>query len=290
MGTQIALALSLLAAVCYGVCHFVNGVLSRRASGLAIGALAQIGGTLIVLPAVPLYPASHVSPAALGWGALSGVGSAGLAFLYRGMERGQISVVEPVSELTASALPVGFGIAIGQALSPASVAGIAVTFPALWLASRTRRPAGPGGRRLRPAGGAGMASGILDGLTGGAGVALTWIALSRASPAAGLWPLALSRAVSLAIMLVIAWRMRAPLRVSRPTLLVAYVAGAIGTVATGLYMFAARAEPIAVASVITGFYPLIPVVAAVLFVKERLGVPQLAGLVLAGAAIVLLAL
>jgi len=58
------------------------------------------------------------------WGALSGVGSAGLAFLYRGMQRGRISVVSPVSELAATVLPVLFGIAIGERLIPIVLATI----------------------------------------------------------------------------------------------------------------------------------------------------------------------
>lgn len=52
-----------------------------------------------------------------------------------------------------------------------------------------------------------MATGVIDGLIGGSGVALTWVALSQVPLEAGLWPLVLSRAVSLAVMMLIARQM-----------------------------------------------------------------------------------
>lgn len=283
MGAGLAVA----AALCYGICHFINGVLSRRTPGIAVGTLAQVGGTAIVAAAAPFFPASHVSLGSLGWGALSGVGSASLPFLYRGMGKGQISVVSPVSELSASALPVIFGLAIGERLHALAAAGVLISFPAIWLAARPSQPdAGPGGAKPR----ARVASGVLDGLLGGAGVAVNWVALSRVAPAAGLWPLVLSRVVSLAVMIIIAAAMGVPLQAPRRVFSRAAIAGAFGTAGTGLYMFATRLDLISIVSVITALYPAIPVILATAVLKERLRPWQMTGLGLAAAALILLSI
>jgi phosphate transport system permease protein len=51
--------LALAAAVCFGLTHFVSGLLARRVDGLAVALVAQLGGTLLILAvcmsvAVPL--------------------------------------------------------------------------------------------------------------------------------------------------------------------------------------------------------------------------------------------
>lgn len=296
----MTVTLPMLAALCYGVCHFVNGMLSRRTPGMAIGALAQIGGSAIVVLAAPFFPAPHVTAVSLGWGALSGVGSASLAFLYRGMERGKISVVSPVSEVTASLLPVVFGLVIGERFGAIGVAGVVLSLLAIWLVSRARPAGDSGSPSAGPSAGPGAAPapsatkprraiGVGDGLLGGAGVALTWVALSEVAPAAGLWPLVVSRLVSLVVMAQMCRSLRVPLRTTPGVLAVASVAGALGTVATGLYMFAARIGLVSIASVITALYPAIPVALAMLILKERLTGKQLTGLALAAVAVVLLA-
>lgn len=290
--------LSVLAALSYGLCHFLNGALSRKAPGIAIGALAQVGGSAIVIFVAPFFPAPHVTGVSLAWGALSGVGSAGLAFLYRGMERGQISVVSPVSEVSASVLPVIFGLVIGERFQLLGAVGIVLSLFAILLVSRVQsartsvpQGSGPGAaaspesRTRAPR----ATAGVADGLLGGAGVALTWVALSQVTSGAGLWPLVVSRLVSLAVMALLARQLGVPLRTTPRVLAMASVAGALGTVGTGLYMFATRLGLVSIASVITALYPVIPVALATIILRERLSAKQIAGLILAAVAVALLA-
>src|SRR4051794_32842006 len=94
MGELLALA----SAGCFGVTHFVSGLLARRAPGLIISWYAQIGGTAVTLVAAISWAHGTPSGSALAWGALSGAGTGiGVAFLYRAMSRGALSVVVPVS-------------------------------------------------------------------------------------------------------------------------------------------------------------------------------------------------
>ncbi|BCJ34483.1 hypothetical protein Athai_19860 [Actinocatenispora thailandica] len=142
MGELLALA----AAVCFGTNHVLSALLARRSGSFAVALTGQIGGTLLVLAAALLIGARHVAPTALGRGALSGLGTGvGISYLYRGMSRGNLSIVVPLSDVAGVALPVLTGVALlGNRPSPLAWCGIAAALPALWLVSR-----GPNAGRRR---------------------------------------------------------------------------------------------------------------------------------------------
>lgn len=127
--------LALLAALCFGTTHFLSGLLARRAVSDAVALLGQVGGAALVLVLAPFFAAPQVGGAALGWGALSGVGSGvGVGALYRGISRGRFSVVVPLSDVAAVALPVLVGVALlGDRPAALAWGGIAVAPVALWL-------------------------------------------------------------------------------------------------------------------------------------------------------------
>lgn len=101
MGVLLALA----SAVAYGLADFFGGVLSRRAHYGTIALVGQLAGLVSALAVAPFVSADPVL-ADFGWGALSGVGTGlGMSFLYRGLARGDMSVVVPVSAVVGVALP-----------------------------------------------------------------------------------------------------------------------------------------------------------------------------------------
>nr|WP_237710844.1 hypothetical protein [Saccharopolyspora spinosa] len=103
----------------------MNGLVSRRHSGIVVAAHAQVGGTLVSLLLL-FTPAGSPTASAMWWGALSGLGAGiGVAFRYRAMRRGPMSVVAPISDVGALALPAVFGIALlGERPSPLALGGI----------------------------------------------------------------------------------------------------------------------------------------------------------------------
>src|SRR4051812_4850507 len=131
MGAFLALA----SAACYGMVDFAGGLLSRRVHFAVVTFLGQVGGLLLALVAALLVPAEAVRSADVLWGALSGVGSAlAMHLLNRGLSRGAMSVVIPVSAVTGVALSVLFGVGfLGDRPAPLAWVGICVTVPALWL-------------------------------------------------------------------------------------------------------------------------------------------------------------
>jgi drug/metabolite transporter (DMT)-like permease len=271
-------ALALTAAVCFGTAQFVSGLLSRRMHSAAVALVAQLGGSALILAAALLVPAPSVTPVAVGWGSLSGLGTGiGVAFLFRGMGAGQLSVVVPLSDVAGVALPVLVGVLLlGERPAALSWLGIAAAVPALWLLARR--------------GSGRTAAGSVDGLVSGLGFALQFVALVPVDPAAGLWPLVASRLASVITILPLAVRAHARLPADRRLLLAAVASGAIGTLAIVFYTLATREQLLAVAVVLTALYPVIPVLLGLTLLRERLTWAQTAGLGLAGAAVCLIAL
>lgn len=276
---QVGVLFALASAVCYGLSDFVGGLLSRRASFAAITLGGQLGGLALALALAPAVPATGVRPSDLVWGALSGVGTgAGMLFLFRGLSRGAMSVVVPVSAVSGVALPVLVGVAfLGDHPSAPSWLGIAVAVPALWLVSRVRRESGAPG-----------AAAAADGLIAGIGIALQYVALAQAEPSAGIWPVVAGRAAATltVLPLVVAAGVRPGPGLRR--IVPAAGAGALAGCALVLYLAATRRELLVVAVVLSSLYPAIPVLLGITALRERLSRSQLTGLAGAAAAIGLL--
>ncbi|WP_020018221.1 EamA family transporter [Promicromonospora sukumoe] len=286
----MAETLALLSALCFGLTHFVSGVLSRSWNGVTVAGVAQVGGTALSVVIAVCVPAGQPALAPLLWGVLSGVGTGvGVAYLYRAMSRGPMSVVAPVSDVAGLALPVLVGVLLlGERPSAAAYAGSAVAVVAIWLVSRGQPAdgvgAGPagGGRRGRR-----MVAGVPDALVAGLGIAAHFVAVARIPPEAGMWPIVLSRGVSVVVIVALAAALGAPLRLPRKATWAALAAGGVGTVATILYWVAVNQGLLATTTVLAAMYPAIPVVLAIAFLRERLVRSQVLGLLGAGVAIAL---
>ncbi|GAB2758157.1 EamA family transporter [Streptomyces bullii] len=308
MGALLALA----SALCYGVVDFAGGLLSRRVHHTAVTFLGQLGGLLLACAAALLFPAEAVRTSDLLWGALSGVGSGtAMRFLNRGLSRGAMSVVVPVSAVTGVALSVLCGVAVlGDRPGGLAWAGIAVTGPALWLVSRS--DAGPGDGRLGSGGdedgsggdgdggggrlsdgglsGAPPGRSTADGLLASVGVAVQYLALGQAGAASGLWPVAVGRIAAVLLMLPDAVRHPRRLRLPPVRCAQALLVGAGAALGLVLYLLAAQQQMLAVAVVLASLYPALPVVLGLALLHERITRGQAAGLLAAGLATVLLTL
>ena len=262
MGALLALA----SALAYGIADYVGGLLSRRAHFGTVAFLGQVGGLLFALAVAPFVPA-HAGWEGLAWGALSGVGTGvGMLFLYRGISRGAMSVVVPVSAVGGVALPVLVGVALlGDRPSVLAWGGIVVAVPALWLVARTRGPAKP--------------AGVTDALLASVGIAVQYLALAQAD--AGLWAVVAGR---VAAALVVLPAVRRPVT----ALLPAAACGATAALALTCYLLATWHQLVTVAVVLSSLYPAIPVLLGVTLLRERLNRWQVSGLAGATAAIGLL--
>ncbi|MGW7271726.1 EamA family transporter [Streptomyces sp. NPDC054864] len=276
MGVLAALG----SALCYGVADFTGGLLSRRVYFGVVALAGQAGGLVLALVTAPLLSKGVPGIAELAWGAASGVGTGiGMIFLYRGMSRGSMSVVVPVSAVTGVALPVLVGVLLlGDRPQPLPWLGLAVAIPALWLVSRT----GDSNHE-----GVGTAASS-DGLIAGCGIALQYLALAQAG--GGIWAVAAGRLAAVIALLPLAVSVRRRPRAAKWHMAGAVATGMTAALALILYSQAVQQQLTVIAVALSSFYPAIPVLLGITLLRERLGRTQVTGLVTAGVAIALLAL
>ncbi|MCR2814025.1 DMT family transporter [Microbacterium sp. zg.Y1090] len=277
---NLGILLALASAVAYGTSDFIGGVGARRCSPWLILLVGQIAGTIALL-AAGLLRGGAPTAADFGWAVLAGVGSAaGGLFLYRGLARGRMGLVAPLSAVGAAALPVIAGVVLGERPGLLVWAGIAIALPGIWLVSRETGP----GRPPRSWGA------LSDGALAGAGFGLLFVCLAQIGPDAGLLPLAANQATGalLAGIGVAAARPRGHrLRTAVGWGTAAGLTGAAGTVA---FVLSSGTTSLAVAAVLTSLYPAVTVLLAAGVLRERLSAPQGAGIGICTLAIIALSL
>jgi drug/metabolite transporter (DMT)-like permease len=293
---MLVICLAAASSLGYGVADFAGGLAARRAPVLRVTAvtlLVSLVFEVVLLPAV----GGRWSPAALLWGAASGLASAAAsALVYQSLALGPMSVLSPVTAVVSAALPVAAGLAAGERLTGAGAGGVALALAAVITVSTG---SGPAGRAARPSPAA-----LLLAVAAGAGIAAQLICLSRSPPGSGIVPLIACRAVSVAILLPVAVLRGAPdssarlsphgpspdgrsaARSSGP----AVAAGVFDAAANLAFLLAVRGGTLVVVAVITALYPAGTVLLARRVLHERLTRRQLAGLAAAAAAVVILAL
>ncbi len=269
--------LSLLAALGYGGSDYMAGLAGRRGGAATAAILAQPFGLLAALLGLWLIPWAPPHPATLLWGAASGLGSGlGTLALYRGLARGRMAVVAPLSALITALLPALVGLGLGERPGLLALGGIVLALPAVTLISRT------GGAQP------GRSGGVLEGLLAGVCFSLLFIGLDRAGTHAGTWPLVPGQAVSVLIIAAAALRSRAGRANFRGVAPLAVPAGVISGAANILFLSATGHGALAVAAVVTSLYPAATVVLARIFLEERWSRLQGLGLVLAALAVALI--
>ena len=282
----MAILLGLASAIAFGVSDYLAGVLSRRLHFTLVGLISQVSATALAWASLPWTGGPRPATAAMAWGALSGIGGGvGSLALYRGLGRGKMSVVGPLSSVGAAALPALAGIALGDRPSPLAIGGVLLALPAIWLvASSSGRPGGE--RAAGP-------SGVGDGLLAGAGFGLLFIGLARAGDGAGLWPVATGQLTALILLTVVVGVRLATTRPALPggprALLPPLLVGCLSVTATLLYFLATHSGLLTIVAVLASLYPGITVLLAWLLLGERITRVQRAGLALCAVAVVAIA-
>jgi drug/metabolite transporter (DMT)-like permease len=278
----MATLLALASAVVYGMADFAGGMASRRAAAAAVVALSQGAGLVAVLLLLP-WLGGDPEPADLGWGAAAGVaGAAGLLLFYRSLAAGVMSVVAPVTAVSAAALPVLGGLLLGERIGPLAAAGIALALAAVVLVAAEDGLASLRNARLGT---------VAPALAAGAGFGLFFVVLDRTGDDSGLTPLAAARVVSVLLVGGLALATGRSLRVSRRVLPVVLLAGVGDMTANALFLVATQVGgQLAITGVLASLYPASTVLLAQVVLRERLAGAQQAGLAVAAAAVVLIAL
>lgn len=277
---------ALAAAAIYGAADFLGGTVARRASTLAAVVATQGAGLVLLLLGTPLMLDAVVTPNDLLFGALAGLtGSVGVALLYRGLAMGPMSVVAPITAVCAVIIPLIAGLLFGEQLTPLAALGVALAIAAVVLLGQDASSADDTGVP-RTAGH--VAQAVRIALASGVAIGGFFVCLGRTAAPAGLWPLAVSRTVSVTVFLAVALLTRQPWKVPVAALPPAIACGGLDMVANGLYLAAVRQGQLSLIATLASLYPASTVLLARLVLGERLGRLQLVGVAAAVAATVLI--
>jgi uncharacterized membrane protein len=276
---NMGILLGLAAAVLYGSSDFGGGLASRRFGSLRVTVIGSAVATVLAWATLLSVGGPGPSVRAVAWGLVSGLaGGAGTLVLYRGLARGQMSVVGPLSAVGAAVVPVIAGVALGERPSVLTVAGVVVALPAIVLVAASGSVRGK------------LGAGLFDGLAAGVAFGILFIGLAQAGQHAGLWPVACESTGTLLLTLGVAVKTREPLRIPLRAAGLPVLVGASGMAATLAYFYATHFSMLAVAAVLVSLYPGVTVLLARALLHERFTPAQRAGLGLATLAIIAIAL
>lgn len=276
---MVALLLSLVAALGYGVSDFVGGLAARRVAVLRV-VVASYPVGMIGMAVIAPFAGGTLTSTALVFGILSGlVGGAAILCYYAALAAGPMSVVAPLTAVLVAGIPLIFGLLQGEHLSVIALIGAGVAIVAILLVSKQK--VDHNAARFTP-------KVALLTVASGAAFGVFFILLDQVGHDSGMWPLLVSRTTSTILMLVAALfakQLRPPTGVP---LRLALTAGLLDVVANAAFLYALRAGMLSIVSVLTSLYPASTVLLARLILGERTGWPQRIGLVLAATAIVMI--
>lgn len=289
MGALLAICSSTL----FGIADFFGGMSARRIAPL-LSALVSNAAGLVVLVGIALVAGGSPTSRDLALGAAAGaIGSVALATFYFALARGAMSVVAPISAVTAAVVPVASGVWLGESPTAVQWLGVVVAFPAIALIARegttdAPSPAPPLEERWAPAS---RRLGVTAGLLAGLGFGTFVVLITRTGPESGPWPLVGSRTVASVVLAALVALVRPAVRgASARGVRLGIAAGVLDGTSNIILLEAGRRGMLVVVGVIGALYPASTVVLARAVLHERLQRQQLAGLGLAVVAVVLIAL
>jgi drug/metabolite transporter (DMT)-like permease len=281
----ISVLLALASSISWGVSDFLGGLNSRRLAVPAVLLVSQSVGALILLPLAALHAPLPLDATRLAYAMSASVsGLIGIAGLYRAMTVGSISIVAPISA-TGAVIPVLFGLARGEEVSPVQTAGVVLALIGTVLASRASDAAELGSDGPRLARGVGFA------LLAALGFGGFFVLLHEASAASDvLWAGAIQRLTGVCITLAIVLVRRTSLRIGRDRLPSLGLIGVLDTTANVLYGYASTTGLVSLAAMLASLFPVVTVLLARIVLRERMSRTQGTGVVVALAGVACIAL
>lgn len=265
---SIGILLALASAVAYGASDFIGGVGARRYSTWQVVFVGQSAGAVVMLVAGLALP-GRPTTFDFAWALMAGVGSAtGSIFLYRGLARGRMGLVAPISAVGAAVLPVLAGLAIGERPGWLVWVGICAALPGIWLVARDPSSYQPTDTRAA----------VIDGMLAGLGFGILFIALAQIGDDAGLLPLAANQLIGALLTIAVAAGLRQVWRPMPGVLGWGSSSGVLGALGTLAFMLAAGPISLGIAGVLASLYPAVTVVLAAVVLGERVGIGQRAGI------------
>ena len=274
------IAFGLITAISWGSADFLGGRASRLASPLATVVASQGLALLISIAALILSHEQVPAIAALVWAGLAGCGaSLALAALYVAFATGTMGPAASVAAVVGAGLPVTVGALTGNQVTLPAGIGILAALAAIVLVSLpTQR--GVQSRR-------GIGFSILSGL--GAGGFFIAMGQSAGATSDTWWPIVASHGTCFGLAAIVLFATHAPRAIARsiwPVLVLIAITDVLGVL---FLLLADRQGAVGIAAVVASQHPAATAILAWIIARERLARLQVAGVVLALAAMSLLA-
>lgn len=277
----MAIVLGLLTSMFFGAGDFFGGLSAKKTSALNVVAFSHVVGLCGALAVAPLL-ADGFTGRDFALGAAAGaLGAVGVVLLYRGLARGPMAVVAPLTALTSAAVPALWGVATGDTLSTLAWVGVAAALVAIAMSSIPNESDGaPVTVRV-----------VLESLIAGAGFGTMFIVFDATAEGTAPWPVVGARTLTVTVLLAFIFLARRDgLSSVRPALGTIMLAGLFDTGSNILFLFATNLGDLSIVAVLSSLYPAATVVLARWLLDERMSRLQLGGLVTALVAASLIAL
>ena len=270
--------LALAAAVLAGTGDFFGGRATKKTNIISVLAISHFLGLLIILLIAPLM-AEEFKTGDFFLGVLaSSFGLLGLSLLYRGLAKGPMAIVAPITAVACATLPVIWGLLSGEKLSTQQIVGVFVGLFAIFLVSWT--PSGQAGIK-------GML--VLEALIAGLAFGAFFIVIDGTSETTAPWPVVGSRVFSVIAIFLFVMIGRKNIKPEEKSTPYIIGAGFFDTLANVVLLAALNRGMLSLVSVLASFYPAVTVLLARLFLKEMMLKSQIVGLALGLTSIALLA-
>jgi len=282
------IGLGLAASAFWGASDFLGGLATRKAHVVLVVALAHglsLGLLLLIaLSTHPALPTEHFALIGLCAGAFGGLA---LLLYYQALSLGEMGITTALTGLLTALVPVVYSFIAQGSPKSSQIAGFVLAAAAIALIAY--KPAGA----PRP-----LALGLAT--LAGLGFGVFLVVLKVGSAHGLLWPLIFSRVASAALACGIVilvqlrngkdaatWRRQAG---ENRFFLIAGSAGVLEATGSLLYMRSAAEGRLDVAAVLASLYPVVTILLAAWFLKERTTSSQAFGMALALGAVVLVSL
>jgi drug/metabolite transporter (DMT)-like permease len=272
-GIFATMIFGLAAALCWGSGDFSGGLASRRINATSVVVAGYTVGFVLLLALALIWREPFPAPMDLLWGGLAGVvGALGLIAFYTALASGKMGIAAPVSAVLTAMLPVLFSTLTVGLPGPLRLGGFVLALLAIALISRPE-PAADG-----------QPQGIGLAVLAGCGFGCFFILVSRVSPGATFWPLAVARLTSVVALLVVMALRRQQKQsllsgVRRVALLV-LLAGTLDALGNAFFVLAAHSGRLDVAAILSSLYPAATVLLAAFVLRERVTRIQAVGILL----------
>lgn len=277
---MLSILYGLASALVWGAGDFTGGLASRRADPYRAVFLSESVGVLPLLAAALLTGAPFPTWRDLAWCVLAGsLGCIGLVLLYKSFADGKMSIAAPVSALTSAALPIVVGSFLEGLPGLSKFIGFGLALAAIWLVSR-----GAGAAQLATVRLSDLRLPLLAGLFFG----LYFVLIERGTQETILWPMIIARLAGALTVATYILSRRGPLLPPRRVWPLISLNALLDIGGNSLYVLSAQAGRLDVAAMLGSLYPGSTVLLAWLLLGEKISRPQLMGILLALAAIVLM--